>query len=386
MTRLSHAELRLFGLSRSLPSSFKTGIRGFLVKLNNCTDCNLEKCTKPIIVFVHLGRNPSRTLNWYACEVEKNVRNKHLCLITDDPSKFFDFPGEVLAYQRTDLNRGFKKFSRTNSSFKKTSGGYWKFTTERLFALSRLSASFSGSHPVIHLESDVLLLATDKQLKKVFTKIEKTSVVRYSKTAGIASVLIAPTLSALNESLDNLGGILLKKRHIFSDMELLGIALNSEILGALPNSPDDAWIVEGAKRYSVFFDGAFFGQYFFGLDPIHTQGKIVNGYVNPESEYRLIDSVWNLEKADDYDGLSLAVVDENLLSFPLCLHIHSKRLVSSPSNIEVFWPKMVADLNSNSFSITALETLDSIHSKKLKLSHRVSIFLYKKYRILTKRF
>jgi hypothetical protein len=355
------------------------------LKFDNCVDSDADLCAKPIMVFVHLGNNPANTLTWYASEVNLNVSNKHLCLITDNPQEFLDFPGQILIYDRSKMNVGLRRFSKTNSAFKKLSGGYWKYTTERLFALSELSSYFSDSHPVIHLESDVLLLAKDHQIEKVLAKVEKTSVVRYSDSDGIASILIAPTLSNLIQSLNDLGWILRNNRHIFSDMELLGIALNQGILKELPNSPIEAWAIDGENSYSIFFDGAFFGQYLFGLDPIHSQQFSFNGYKNPKCSYSLSKSEWHLVEPSEYEGLSLAILEDDHPSFPLCLHIHSKMLIDYPAIKKVFWRKLVSDVNSHIFTLKVPMNGTQIHSKDIKIQHRMTIFLYKRIRLLKKR-
>ena len=355
------------------------------MSFTECFEGDNSLCSKPIIAFVHLGNNPASTLNWYSSEVDKNIIDKHLCLITDNPENFLDFPGEILVYDRSETDIGLKRFSKTNSSFKKISGGYWTFTTERLFALRELSSRFSERHPVIHLESDVLLLAKDEQLKKIFSQISKTSVVRYSESDGIASILIAPTLTELIQSLNNLGAILQKNRHVFSDMELLGIALNQGILRELPNSPSTAWVMESEKLYSIFFDGAFFGQYLFGLDPVHTQNNSLNGYKNPKCSYPLIESKWDLFEPSEHEGLSLGVLDVNYPSFPLCLHVHSKMLINYPTVQNIFWRKLVSDINSQNFTLRAITESTPIHSNKIKIRYRASIFLYKKIRNLNKR-
>ncbi len=357
-----------------------------LVKnLNECCDSRNGSCSLPIIVFVHLGSNPAITLNWFAQQAERNVERKHLCLITDHPDRFKEFPGQILIYDRTKINSGFKKFSRTNSTFKKISGGYWRYTTERLFALSVLSKHFSESHPVVHLESDVLLIAKNKQLETVINTIRKTRVVRNSDSDGIESILIAPSIRDLNEKLNNLGKILLDNPHVFSDMELLGLALNQGILGELPNSPEEAWIVDFGKKHSVFFDGAFYGQYLFGLDPIHTNNKIVNGYSNPKSVYNLSGSQWELQNPDEYDGLCLSLQNSDGPSFPLCLHLHSKTMVNKPSNTDLFWLNLVSAVNIGSFTELNSNQGESIHSEKLKFRQRLSIFMYKKIRSLRSR-
>lgn len=355
------------------------------MRFDECHDTNNEQCSKPIIVFVHLGSNPASTLNWYASQVERNISKKHLCLITDNPRNFLDFPGKILIYNPLEVNIGLKRFSRTNSSFKKLSGGYWRFTTERLFALSELSSYYSDSHPVIHLESDVLLLAKDQQLKNVLIKIDKTSVVRYAESDGIASILIAPALAELIQSLNRLGQILQINRHIFSDMELLGIALNQGILGELPNSPDEAWILDADASYSVFFDGAYFGPYLFGLDPVHTQSKSVNGYINPKCNYSLNKSKWTLFEPQEYEGLSLAILEDKHSSFPLCLHVHSKMLIDGPTTQNPFWRKLVMDINSQNFTLNVPADSTPIHSRSIKLQHKLSIFLYKKTQNIKKR-
>ncbi|ASY24511.1 hypothetical protein A1sIIB106_00215 [Candidatus Planktophila lacus] len=354
------------------------------MKFNNCEDSELELCTKPIVAFVHLGNNPASTLTWYASEVDKNLSNKHLCLITDNPKEFLDFPGEILIYDRSEINKGLSRFSKTNSAFKKLSGGYWKYTTERLFALSALSSCFSDSHPVIHLESDVLLLAKDDQVRNVLVKVKKTSVVRYSDSDGIASILIAPTISNLIQSLNALGIILLNDRHIFSDMELLGKALNQGALNELPNSPIEAWPIDSEKSYSIFFDGAFFGQYLFGLDPVHSQQYSFNGYKNPNCAYPLSKSIWALLEPSEYEGLSLAILENNHISFPLCLHVHSKMLIEYPKINEVFWRKLISDINAQIFSLKVPVHGSQIHSSNIKIQHRMFIFLYKRIQNLKK--
>lgn len=346
--------------------------------------CLDGSCTRPIIIFVHLGSNPSKTLKWSALQVKENNRNIHLCLITDSPLLFADFPGTVFNYSRTNLNKGLEKFKKTNRAFKRISGGYWSYTTERLFALEELANFFSVHHPVIHLESDVLLIASDLQLNWVVKKIEKTSVVRYSQSDGIASILISPSVIDLQDDLKLMGTILEENRHIFSDMELLGTSLNKGILEELPGSPDNAWEIENNANYAIFFDGAAFGQYLFGLDPVHTENTIVSGYVNPNCDFNLKASKWELKNPREYDGQCLAIVSDDLVCFPLCLHIHSKILVETPSVVSKFWIDLLSDVNSGVTSITKYNDVNGIHANNLKFFDRLSMFLYRRIKSFRK--
>ena len=326
-----------------------------------------------IVAFVHLGRNPSPTLNWYAQICTDALTNSDIVLISDYPELHCDFPGQVISVKGAKTNTGVARFIKSNKAYQSMSGGYWRYTTERLFVLAELVNHFELNRPVLHIESDVLINSDEQMLVAVAQKIAKTSTVRYSTDSGIASILISPSLSKLQIDLERLERVLISKPNTYSDMSLLGDALNEGIFAELPRYPESDWAVVGEPSTFTIFDGAAIGQYLFGLDPIHTGNHQISGYLNPNFDLALNTCSWGIQSAVGVSKQQLVFTHENVHLIPLCVHMHSKILISPPDSKDPEWQRFIAEANGSVKRKPGPLQENDIHSQELSLTNRIRL-------------
>lgn len=328
---------------------------------------------KLILAFVHLGSNPSHTLNWYAEICRIKLPDCEVVLITDSPGSHFDFPGKVIGTQKSYPSSGISKFLRLNKAYKSVSGGYWRYTTERIFVLNELANYFDLNSPIVHIESDVLLTATQEMLLEATKKISKTSIVRYSVESGIASILIAPTLGQLTADLQELDKILVSNPQTRSDMSLLGLGLKADVLGELPRYSDENWRIEQSDNSYRVFDGAAIGQYLFGLDPVHTGNKQISGFLNENFDLPLDRCIWRIKTLDSGSQAQLFIEYRDCTLIPLCIHIHSKILIGPPNELDPQWIRYLQEANGDSARTRGTFFKDEIHSKGISLLNRIRL-------------
>jgi hypothetical protein len=314
-----------------------------------------------LIVYVHLGANPSPTLLHYSKINASSIPESKSVLITDKPTEHIHFPGDVIPYFGVENLPGFIEYTKKNRAYSNIAGGYWRYTLERLFALKILDGKYAEDCPVLHLESDVLLLLDSSTLEIVRQKYRITSIPRYSSSDGIASILFACSISQLVSDLVKIDSILEENLDISSDMELLGLGLEAEVLGELPSHPRDALIVDGKddeSKINIVFDGAAYGQYLFGQDPVHTENRVISGYQNPHFDVKLSQSKWNVKLIDDsyrpyffWENRNYEVVN---------IHMHSKQLVDPSSHST--WNKILGEANGLSKRTAGPIVKDLIHT------------------------
>jgi hypothetical protein len=292
------------------------------------------------IVFVHLGRKRPHTLNHYAIW----AASYHWCrviLITDQKDLQEEFPGEVLL---VDLKKNpiLPLWWRLLHYDKGTvAGGYWLNTLQRLFIFESLEGMVNPSSLIIHIESDVMVFPDQEFLSLMKKSIMRTSVVELRPGLGIASILVAPNLKDLVLTGKALLKHLLSQRLWLSDMELLGDALNKNLIGrlrALPLETDSEFLE---------FDGWPFGQFLFGQDGVHNQGNSAGGFISP---YLTIDPrtvIWGIREIEDYQVKPrLFFVDRAGKRHHLFnVHIHAKHLLCSPSFSCNFWSETIRAAN-----------------------------------------
>lgn len=314
-----------------------------------------------LIVYVQLGGNPSPTLRHYSKINSRSMPNSKSVLITDDPTEHIDFPGDVISYSGESSFPGFIEYTKNNRAYSNVAGGYWRFTMERLFALKILAKEYALECPILHVESDVLLLLDNATLEKMKQEIKITSVPRYSSSDGIASILFAPSISQMVQDLLKLDSILAENLNVSSDMELLGLGLEQSAFGELPSQPRDALSVNASEDQStvhVVFDGAAYGQYLFGQDPVHTSNRVISGYLNPHFRLNLSQAHWSLAKRGNLQRPSFSW--ENRVYEVLNIHMHSK-LIVDPSSSSM-WDNILDEANGLSIRTTGPLVEDLIHT------------------------
>lgn len=332
--------------------------------------------TSPIVAFVLLGTNPAPTFLHSARVAKAQLPNVDVVLITDRPENHRTFPGELIEYQSNRATNPLDVIRRHFPERKQLAGGYWIYTLERVFALSRLEAIGSNS-PVIHVESDVLLCMTPEHLGVLATHCLRTAVPRYSSDMGIASLLYAPSINQLHSDLDLLGKILLENtlqsRKFLTDMQLLGLALNSETLQELPTLPEHAWCLgEAVDNRKLVFDGLAYGQYLFGRDPVHNKGIRRSGHQNEFFPHQLSTFDWKVQKSTDgYHNVGFCW---DKLHFELAnIHLHSKEIVELPHSSSARWNQVVAEANGLCEREETGPYPDQIHSQRISFMNQIRL-------------
>jgi len=314
-----------------------------------------------LIVYVQLGSNPSPTLGHYAKINSRSIFGAKNVLITDNPAHAVDFPGDVIPYSGEGCLPGFIKYNKSNKAYSNIAGGYWRFTMERLFALTILEERYSEDCPVLHIESDVMLLLDIATLQTVKANIRITSIPRYSLTDGIASILFSPSTKQLAQDLLRLDSVLAENLSVSSDMALLGLGLEYGVLGELPSHPKDGLIIENKGDQSstlIVFDGLAYGQYLFGQDPVHTSNRVISGHLNPHFQLNLSETSWKVSHRENLRRPSFSWENKNCEV--VSIHMHSKIRVD-PS-ISDMWEKVIDEANGLTERTAGPLVEDLIHS------------------------
>lgn len=328
-----------------------------------------------LLVYVQLGANPSPTLLHYAGVNTQNLMNVKNVLITNDSKRYIEFPGDVIDYQNDNNWPGFDRYADFNLAYSNIAGGYWRFTMERLFALGVLRDHYSNDMPVIHVESDVLLMLDDKILDNLIANFKKTSVPRYSENDGIASILFSPSIEQLISDLHELDLILSKNLRTQSDMSLLGLGLNNSVLGELPTLPGDSLSIGSDERpvkTNIVFDGAAYGQYLFGQDPVHSSNRTISGYQNPKFPLTLSELRW-MVSGSGTQAIRPTYEWQGEVYELANIHMHSKREVD-PTDLNQ-WETCLGEANGEIERLPGDFVPDLIHTIRSSLKDRLRIML-----------
>lgn len=323
-----------------------------------------------IVAFVHLGKNPSPTLNSMARAAAFHEPSAKVLLITDLPQLHQQFPGSLIKYDRRLHNRWFKKVISRRREITKIAGGYWSHTLERLFALNVLIPTL-GNQTLIHLESDVYLNMSSEIAKSITQNLDRIAVPRFSSDLGIASIFVAKNSEVLERSLSELKEILISDSLIDSDMKLLGKALNDGTIAELPTHPSKPLkLAPNGKMISEYiFDGAFLGQYLFGQDPFHTDGRRISGYVNPSAQFDPTKLKYSIKQSLQNSRSAIFIDDIEILN----LHIHSKIELLPVDSTNERWMQAIKEGNHEVGRITDDFTPNIIHTQPIGLINRLRI-------------
>ncbi len=319
--------------------------------------------TRAIIIYVHLGSNPSPTLVNMALSASKNMKEASLILITDHAEKFPNFPGEIIEYSTKHRTREFRTFVQRNKELEGISGGYWLFALERLFAMQPAIKSLPKDVPIIHFESDVYSFLDIRDVSELSRYYKGVAVPRIDENTGIASVLFAQNQESLEGALSSLLEVLAGNPNIKSDMHLLGQGLNLGILEELWSIPNPN---ARLGRPPILLDGAEIGQYFFGADPLHTGGVLKTGFTTPGSRIKFDEVKFSLSESP-----KSLYVNTGIEMFKIgCLHNHAKRILETPENDSETWERFLQEANGTMPRNSAIAPPDLIHTKKVSFLNR----------------
>lgn len=331
-------------------------------------DMKSETRGRPI-VFVQLGLNPTPTLIHFSRLAKGLLNNSRLFLITDHPDRFGDFPGHVIQYQ--SKHPAIRELERTFPHYKNISGGYWIKTIERLFALELMKEVLENDESFLHFESDVMSLVTEEIFELLDINYQKVAYPRFSKQAGIASILYSPSIQCYREFLDILFDIIMKAENWMTDMDLLGSALNNKDSEELPSHFPLSNFFQDQDGNQIIFDGLALGQYLFGRDPVHTKGKAVSGYANPHFGIDLGNSHWNIKNCESINKIFISC-DENQNMRVANLHVHSKQLIPNVDGSEDTWIQITKAANREIPPLVGAYVEDLIHAMPVAFRDRVS--------------
>lgn len=288
------------------------------------------------ICYIHLGSAPSNHL-WK--NIERTVHywpNHDFSVVLSDKNlaKTSNKKVKILQYrEEQEVSRLFQHHDY-DTKFRR---GFWKFSLERLFALVQVH-SLNPSTPLLHIESDVLLLngfpfdAISEKNYLMWTP--------YNEQRDVAALLYSPNLThtlLLHQKLIEL----FDKNPQHTDMTILKAAFNELVpnvkyfpsLGNIDislknkeNSFEFSKILELSADLPGVFDSAAIGMWLVGHDPrnnygrynIHDTSPIKGGdsFVDPTRvKYSILDGRIILESKEKRELLKL-----------WNLHIHSKSL------------------------------------------------------------
>ena len=243
-------------------------------------------------------------------------------LVTDKSKNWKRFPGEVIQYNKRDRNPFVKSLCRRFPELTSIANGYWISTIERLFALEKLKKVLDKDDIIIHLESDVISFLRKKHLRLFRERQINVACPRISEDIGIGSLIYARNIDSLICSLNRTAKNFKIGLQWRSDMEFLALAQKMNFIENLPVEISDAWNSKIESDKYFIFDGAAIGQFILGRDSIHSNSRIINGYINPHFNSRITEFKWQL--SDEKENLSLSIRYMSKFYEVLCLHIHSK--------------------------------------------------------------
>ena len=221
----------------------------------------------------------------------------------------------------------FQDRSVLDSNFR---GGFWKYSTERLFVLEDY-LEFAGIGECIHVENDNMVYFSVEHMlpttRKEYTGLAAPYLGKGEMTFGILYVKNTLALHDLNV-------FILGLSHTGDNEMRLGCRFfltNHEEADFLPTvsneceirSDDYGFATSHGEAFRGVWDAAAYGQYLGGIDERNEGGRQV-GFVNETCAFRTdqIEFTWA-----DSDGLKYPRAHRHGHSWPIyILHVHSKKL------------------------------------------------------------
>lgn len=328
----------------------------------------------PLIVYVHLGSNPSPTLIHFAAISQRELLQAKSVLITNTPESWQDFPGVVIDSTQFPRNDSITRLVKRFPEREQISGSYWVYTLERIFALEILNNFYPSETPILHIESDCYSLIDSQIYDELLFRCNRVAVPRYSDTQGIASVLFAPTISSLMNALSEFEVILDNSKIWLGDMTLLGIGLNSGLLNELPTRLADGWdsaIADNVDmQQKIIFDGLAIGQYLLGRDPFHTGGYAVAGHINEYFLDQIEEWSWSIATTTRKQKSCLFADNDKKRYRIANIHVHSKILVPPLNREDLVWKSIVDTANGIIQPVPQLMPDHGIHSGRISIINK----------------
>jgi hypothetical protein len=279
------------------------------------------------IVFIHIGGAPPDYARIAVRQARRwNPSAPIVVIASEVPSCGYGVEEswiEISTIAHTPEHVKFQSTTGLDMSFR---GGFWRFTTERLFVLHDWMTA-TGTTECLHLENDIMLY---RDISEILP------------TLRAAGTLAAPAHGAdtMCFSIMYCGGPLteflftLATGHSSVNEMQRGAEFwedNPELCSFLPVVPSSATLRPTAIRaryenpaFSYVFDAAAHGQYLGGEDP--RNGPRGPGFINMDAEFRTDQFVYTWRK-DAAERLYPLLIDKDGREWPIAnLHIHSKAL------------------------------------------------------------
>lgn len=267
--------------------------------------------------------------------LKHNFPSHNLTLIVDDQRSFNFYSKHVNCVLAENPSPNMKSLFSKLSHDETFWDGFWYRTLKRFFMLEEFLRK-TPKTPILHIESDVLLLPNFPfdDFRQITNGLAFPVI---SEDLGVASVLYIPELKHLTEFLDFCHDIsqnspretdmtLLAKFAKFSRNALvLPTLLGSQIKLLGQQSLELRSEFTNQKLFRGLFDGATYGQFLFGIDPRNNLGRrsLFIQYAHHFAKPR----VMQFCLANQKSGFSLQIGIQDDTTYPLyCLHIHSKDL------------------------------------------------------------
>ncbi len=325
-----------------------------------------------IAVFVHLGKYPAGHL-WLNLQRHQDLfPHVKTFLILDELRHIKKVPNgvEIYFFKRENDFLDESVFRAHDQRFRR---GFWRFSLERLFALSEFHKTVP-QNSILHIESDVFLLPNFPW--DSLNNVREPMWNNYNFERDVSALLFYPNYLAHLKTIGQIQALLTENsRH--TDMTVLAELRNrhvgefklfpslSSVIPELKNALNstETKFIERVNNSEYFqngvFDAAPIGMWLLGHDPrnnygkafIHDTSPIVSGdsLVDPSSVYY---------EMNDYGHLFLVSKSSGLRINLWCLHVHSKSLKIFSKNWDRELRKFVK-LTDNpvpiaTFSISAL--------------------------------
>lgn len=294
-------------------------------------------------LFVHLGPAKADHLFLNIDRHRSLFPDRPVHLVVDNEQLITKARAEkvpVTIYSATESQNELLESMNHDTKFRQ---GFWRYTIERLFAISFFHEKYPDAG-ILHIESDVLLLPSFP-----FEELESCEKIRwmtYNKTHDVSALLYSPNLNQSQWLVEHLMDEL-SKNLFLTDMTAL-----STIRRNNPNLVENFTNIKEAfdKGSEEAFDSAAIGMWLCGQDPRSHYG-ILKLHNNGEFNSKSIDFNPASFKYMYTSEKGLQITHNSMLATVHCLHIHSKSLKMFDVNWESELKKYI-ELSENASPIS----------------------------------
>jgi hypothetical protein len=288
-------------------------------------------------ILIHMGPTFPLHVNTCIQQILKWNPDERVVFVADEvhrekvtaPCEFVSLESVPSGVKRT----AFQERCRLDSNFR---GGFWKFSTERLFVLEDYLI-FSGINECIHIENDNMVYFTASymlpKLREEYVGLAAPYLGKGEMTFGILYVKNAHALSDMNI-------FILGLSHTGDNEMKLGCRFfltNHDEADFLPTVSNECEIRDNDYHFATahgsafrgVWDAAAYGQYLGGIDERNDAGRQI-GFVNETCAFRTdqFEYTWEISAGDGQgDDLKYPRAHRHGHSWPIyILHVHSKQL------------------------------------------------------------